>query len=139
MKVFFDNCLAPVFAETLNAFVRSDGHSAYHIKDVAGLPNGRKSKDIEWIDFLRQSRDVWIFFTGDGRVMKNQAERTALRSAGLHGFVLAPAYQKTPFNQVAALLIWRWPEIVKTTELFAAPSMFEIPMKMGTKLRSLPL
>ena len=78
MKVFFDNCLAPVFAETLNAFIQREGHSAYHISAIAELPNGRKSKDVEWIDFLRQSRDVWIFITGDGRVMKNPAERAAL-------------------------------------------------------------
>lgn len=139
MKVFFDNCLAPVYAETLNAFIGHFGHSAYHIASIAELPNGRKSKDVEWIEFLRQSGDVWIFITGDGRVMKNPAERAALRSAGLHGFVMAPAYQKTPFNQVAAALIWRWPELVKATELFAPPSMFEIPVKIGTKLRSLPL
>jgi len=139
VKVFFDNCLAPVFAETLNAYVRRDGHSAHHISAIAELPNGRKSKDVEWIDFLRQSRDVWIFITGDGRVMKNPAERAALRTAGLHGFVLAPAYQKTAFNQVAALIIWRWPELLKTTELFSPPSMYEIPVKIGTKLRQLPL
>lgn len=139
MKVFFDNCLAPVFAETLNAFIQREGHSAYHISAIAELPNGRKSKDVEWIDFLRQSRDVWIFITGDGRVMKNPAERAALRSAGLHGFVLTPAYQKTPFNQVAALLIWRWPELLKITELLSAPTMHEVPVKVGSKLRPSPL
>lgn len=139
MKVFFDNCLAPVYARTLNAFIQARGHSAYHIRDIADLPNGRKSKDVEWIEFLRQSRDVWIFMTGDGRLMKNPAERAALRSAGLHGFVLASAYQKTPFNQIAALLIWRWPELVNITELLSAPTMHEIPIKLSTKLRPLPL
>lgn len=139
MKVFFDNCLAPVFAQTLNAFIEPGGHSAHHISAIADLPNGRKSKDAEWIDFLRQSKEVWIFITGDGRVMKNPAERAALRTAGLHGFVLTPAYQKTPFHQVAALLVWRWPELVNVTSLLAAPTMHEIPIKLGTKLRPLPL
>lgn len=138
MKVFFDNCTAPVFAETLNAFIQRSGHFAQHISSIADLPNGRKSRDVEWINFLRNSVDVWIFITGDGRVTKNPAERAALRSAGLHGFVLAPAYQTTPFNKVAAALLWRWPEIVKVTELLSAPTMHEIPIKTGTKLRQMP-
>jgi hypothetical protein len=138
VKIFFDNCTAPVFAETLNAFLRRDGHSAHHIGSIRDLPNGRSSKDIEWIDFLRRSPDVWIFVTGDGRVTKNPAERAALRGAGLHGFVLAPAYQTTPFNQVAATLIWKWPELLKITDLLSPPTMHEIPIRTGTKLRQLP-
>jgi hypothetical protein len=33
----------------------------------------------------------WIIITGDGRILKNKPERTALRQAGLSGFVLSPA------------------------------------------------
>ncbi len=73
------------------------------------------------------------------RVLKNAAERAALRSAALHGFVLAPAYQKTPVHQVAATIIWKWPEIEAVAKLVAAPSMHEIPIRKGGKLRSLPL
>jgi hypothetical protein len=94
---------------------------------------------MEWIDFLRRSNDEWVFITGDGRVLKNPAERAALRSAGLHGFVLAPAYQKTPINQVASILIWRWPEMVQITRLVQAPSMHEVPINKSAKLRVLPL
>lgn len=139
MKVFFDNCTPPVFAETLTAFILHEGHSAHHISSISGLPRGRGSTDLEWIEFLKQSPEVWIFVTGDGRLMKNRAERAALRGAGLHGFVLAPAYQTTPFNQVAAVLVWRWPEFVKVTDLLSPPTMHEVPIRLGTKLRTLPL
>lgn len=139
MKVLFDNCTAPLFASTLNGFISHYGHEAIHIGDVAGLPNGRHSTDVEWIEYLRASPEVWTFISGDGRILKNPAERAALRSAGLHGFVLAPGYQKTPLNQVAAVLLWHWPEMIRLTEILAAPSMHEVPMKRITKLRSLPL
>jgi hypothetical protein len=139
VRVFFDNCTAPVFADTLHAFIKVGGHSAHHIGSVPGLPDGRATKDVDWIEFLRRSSDQWIFITGDGRVQRNRAERTALRNAGLHGFVLAPAYQKTPLNQVAAVLIWKWPELVKVTELLSPPTMHEIPIRIGSKLRQLPL
>lgn len=139
MNVLFDNCTSPVLATTLDGFTRSFGHNAYHMKDAPGLPNGRHSTDLEWIKYLQGHQDHWIFITGDGRVLKNPAERAALRSAGLHGFVLAPAYQKMPLNQAAALLLWKWPEIEAMIELVAAPSMHEIPIGKGSKLRSLPL
>nr|WP_206078745.1 hypothetical protein [Mesorhizobium camelthorni] len=133
----FDNCTAPVWASTLHGFISLSGHAASHIKDVKGLPKGRHSADIDWINHLRKSPEGWIFISGDGRILKNAAERAALRSAGLHGFILAPAYQKTPMHQVAATLVWKWPEILQVTELLAAPSMHEIPIGKNTKLRQL--
>lgn len=108
MNVLFDNCTAPVLATTPNGFISCYGHRAVHIKDIDGLAKGRSSTDLEWISHLQRRPEQWVFVTGDGRVLKNAAERAALRSAGLHGFVLAPAYQKTPLNQVAALIVWRW-------------------------------
>jgi hypothetical protein len=139
VKVLFDNCTSPVLATTLHGFVQYEGHSAFHIRDLIDLPDGRHSKDIEWIDFLRRSNDMWMFISGDGRVPKNPAERAALRSAGLHGFILAPAYQKAPVHQVASILIWRWPEMLKITELIQPPSMHEVPINKNSKLRPLPL
>lgn len=139
MNVFFDNCTSPVLATTLHGFIEHEGHNAVHIRDMPGLPNGRHSKDLEWIDFLRKSNDPWMFISADGRVLKNPAERAALRSAGLHGFILAPAYQKTPLNQVASILVWRWPEMLQITGLLQPPSMHEVPINRGTKLRSLPV
>ncbi|WP_423827876.1 hypothetical protein [Sinorhizobium americanum] len=66
-----------------------------------------------------------MFITGDTRVLRNSAERAALRSAGLHGFVLAPAYQKSPMHMVAATIVSRWPDMYHLTSIVAAPSMHE--------------
>ncbi len=139
MNVLFDNCTAPLFATTLDGFISAYGHRAFHIKDLRELPNGRNSTDLEWITHLQRRPENWVFITGDSRVLRNPPERAALRSAGLHGFVLAPAYQKTPFHQVTSTIVWKWPEIEAVTKLVAAPSMHEIPIGRGSKLRSLPL
>lgn len=139
MNVLFDNCTSPILATTLDGFIRMYGDRALHIKDVENLSGGRHATDLEWINYLKSDPDHWIFITGDSRVLKNPAERAALRSAGLHGFLLAPAYQKTPLNQVAATIVWKWPEIVGVTKLVAAPSIHQIPIGRGSKLRSLPL
>lgn len=138
MKVFFDNCTAPVLAATLHGFISTDGHSAHHIRDVAGLPRGRNSLDVEWIEMLRREPERWMFISADSRILKNHAERAALRGAGLHGFVLAKGFQKMPMNHRAATLVQRWPDMLKITEILAAPTIHEIPVK-GTKLKALPL
>jgi hypothetical protein len=136
VKVFFDNCTAPVLAWTVNGFVAHLGHSAHHIAD---LPCGRNATDIEWIELLGKDKMVWMVVTGDDRIRKNKAERAAFRAAGLSGFVLARAYQKTPIHQVASFLLWRWPEMEQLFGLVTGPALHELPMSRTSKIRQLPL
>jgi len=82
--------------------------------------------DIEWITCLAADASPWIIVTGDHRIRKNLAERTAWIKAGLKAFVLARAYQKTPVHQCASILLWRWPEMEKFMSLAAPGSMFEM-------------
>jgi PIN like domain len=135
VKVFFDNCTPPTLATTLNGFIQKDGHSAHHIKD---LPCGRDAADVDWIAMLGQEPHVWMVVTGDDRIRKNKAERAAYRSAELSGFVLAPAYQKTPMHQVASFILWRWPEMEQRFDTGGA-AMYELPMSKSSKIRPLRL
>tara|TARA_Y100000815_G_scaffold238759_1_gene233247 strand:+ start:86 stop:505 length:420 start_codon:yes stop_codon:yes gene_type:complete len=137
VNVFFDNCTSPVLARTLDGFISNFDDRAFHIGDISGMPNGRNASDLDWIRFLKSSNTHWIFISNDRRILKNSAERIALRAAGLHGFVFAQGYQKMPTHQAASNLIWRWPDIVHITELVQAPAMHEIPVSRGAKLRSL--
>ena len=88
---------------------------------------------------LRRSEGEWIIITGDGRIERNKAERTALRQAMLKGFVLAPAYQRTAINQTASVLIWRWPDMEALMEQVSAPALFELPINRHTRFKPLPL
>jgi len=137
VRVFCDNCTAPWLAGTLDGFITHLGHRAYHIRDVPGLPDGRNASDLDWIEHLRQGKD-WIFLSGDFRLLKNKAERAALRASGLYGFILATGYQKMPDHQVASNLVWKWPEIANVM-LAVGPGIFEIPVGRGSKLNPLPL
>ncbi|GBQ75796.1 hypothetical protein AA14337_0331 [Acetobacter malorum DSM 14337] len=91
------------------------------------------------MDMLGNSREVWLVITGDGRIQKNKAERLAFRQAKLIGFVLAPAYQKTPINQQASILIWRWPEIEVFVTQLGGGSLFELPISKSGKFKPMPL
>ena len=136
MKIFFDNCTSPALADSLAGFIRHRGHEAHHIKD---LPCGRDASDIDWMRFLASDGPDWIVVTGDGRIIKNRGERAAFRSADLRGFVLAPAYQKTPLNQQASFLLWRWPDIEQLMSIVGGVALYELPMSRTSKIKSLPL
>ena len=137
MNIFFDNCTSPTLAATLDGFVQHLGHRAFHIST---LPCGRYASDLEWIQMLAARDDgPWIIVTGDGRILKNKPERTALRQSGLSGFVLSSAYQKTPLNQVASILVWRWTEMEQLLGLVAGPALFELPINRRSKPKQLPL
>jgi hypothetical protein len=137
VNIFFDNCTSPTHAATLDGFVSHLGHRAFHISN---LPCGRHASDLDWIKMLAERNDgPWIIITGDGRIVKNKPERTALRQAGLSGFVLSPAYQKTPINQVASILVWRWPEMEQLLGLVAGPALYELPINRTSKPKQLPL
>jgi phosphoglycerol transferase MdoB-like AlkP superfamily enzyme len=86
------------------------------------------TKDVDWIKQLGADNDVWIVITGDHRIRRNLAERTAWIKAGLKAFVLANAYQKTPVHQCASVLLWRWPEMRTFISSAATGSMFELPI-----------
>ena len=69
---------------------------------------------------------------------RNPAERAAIFSAGMHGFMLDKAYQRTPVQQVCATLRWKWPEMEKICGLIEPPSIHIIPINRLTKLRQDP-
>ena len=126
MKVFFDNCTSPVYAGCLNALIEPDGDEACHVRFMPRYGFTHKTDDIDWITRLGSDPANWIVITGDQRIRKNEAELRAWIRAGLKAFVLAPAYQKTPINQGAANLLWRWPEMRTFISSAAPGSMFEL-------------
>lgn len=108
MRVFFDNCTSPVLANALNALVEPEGISARHIRFMPEYGFQHDTPDEAWILKLGTDQPAdWIVVTGDQRIRKNIAERTAWIRAGLKGFVLAPAFDKMPMNQRASRLLWR--------------------------------
>lgn len=131
MKVFFDNCTSPVFAGALHALISRTDHEARHVRFMPDGFSG-STTDVEWISRLASDQSPWLVITGDQRIRKNMAERSAWKRAGLKAFVLAPAYQKTPVNECAAILLWRWPEMEKFISLAAPGSMFELSINRRT-------
>jgi hypothetical protein len=135
VRVFFDNCTSPVLAETLNGFLKHRGHDTVHLRDYFASD----TPDIEWIKALALVKVEVVVITGDARIHKNKPERVAFRSAGLRGFVLNPAYHKTPQHITASVLIRRWPDIEDMVSRVEAPFLYELPINHSSKLKLLPL
>jgi hypothetical protein len=96
------------------------------------------TRDVDWITALGADDPAdWIVVTGDQRIRKNLAERTAWIRAQLKGFVLASAYQKTPVHQCASTILWRWPEMERFISLAAPGSMFEFSINRRTGFKPL--
>jgi hypothetical protein len=135
MKVFFDNCTPPRMARTLNGYIESDGDQAFHISDLMD----RNASDSTWMEYLRADSSDWMIITGDDRIRRNKAEARAFRQAGLKGFVLASAYQKTPQHRCCAVLVQQWPLMLDTWKSFDPPILFELSINFSGRLRSLSL
>jgi len=120
----------------MNGYVTHLGHSAVHIMDA---PCGRNAKDVEWIEMLSSDPSVWVVITGDTRIRKNKPERIAFRQSNLIGFVLSSAYQKTPMNQVASFLLWRWPDIESLARIVGRGALHELPISRTSAIKQLPL
>ena len=135
MNVLFDNCTSPVMASTLNGFIGGDGHKAVHMRQ---LPLSNPT-DIEWIKYLEQRQDAWIVITGDDRIRRNKAERSAFRQANLKGVVLAAAYQKTPMHRCCAVIVHQWPALLATMSLFEPPVLVEMSINFKGRFKQLSL
>jgi hypothetical protein len=138
VRVFFDNCTSPILANALNALIEPFGLKARHIRFMPDYRFSAATLDEEWISSLGADNPAdWVVITGDHRIRKNRAERAAWIRANLKGFVLAKSYQKTPINQCASILLWRWPEMEQFIRLAAPGSMFELPINRRSGFVSL--
>jgi hypothetical protein len=124
VRLFFDNCTAPILADTLDGFLKHLGHEAMHLRDNFA-PN---TPNVEWITSLARVQQTILVITGDARIQRNRAERVAFRSAMLRGFVLSPAYQSTPHHITASVLIRRWPDIHDMVARVEAPFLYLLPI-----------
>jgi hypothetical protein len=98
------------------------------------------TSDEDWIRRLGEDKPPdWVVVTADRRITNNTAERAAWNRAGLKGFVLAPAFQKTPMHEQASLLLWRWPAMESFISAAASGSIFELRIGRSSGFKSLPI
>ncbi len=121
---------APIkIARTVRGYEEGDCVVIHHDEDPRFT---EETPDIEWLAKLQEDGEpLWIVISGDGRILRNMAERAVLDAARLPFFCLDKRWQHTSIEEYAWKFMKVWPKIKAAAE--AGPgSIFKITA--GTSL-----
>lgn len=107
MRFFFDNCLSPRYAQSLNILSERDGHTVTHLMEKFD----RSATDPFWISGLK-AEGSWVIVSGDTRILKTPELKAEWLRSGLTAFFLGTGWMNvTYWAQISFLLRW-WPSIL---------------------------
>lgn len=131
MRFFFDRCISWRLATMVEAYEAV--HTARHL-DRDDRFNER-TPDTEWLSALAADDPPWVIVSGDGRILRNKAERQVLREANLTFFCMSRQWGKMKIAEYAWKFIRVWPDIVKAAEAsISVPKIFEVSGGHGLKV-----
>lgn len=130
MRFFFDRNMAPTLARMVNEMDREHSVVSYY-------DDGRfeaTTPDVEWIKALAADDPPWIVVSGDGRILKNKTELSALKEAKLTFFCLSSQWMHMNFyREQAWKFIKAWPDIVENAK-GTSQRIFEVSGGAGLKV-----
>jgi hypothetical protein len=132
MRFFFDRNTPPQLARMVDALEREHTARSYYDDDRFD----DKTPDINWIKVLAAEDPPWIIISGDGRILKNKAEMSALKEAKLTFFCLSRQWMHMKLYEQAWKFIKVWPDIVENAK-GTTPRIFEVSGGAGLKVERL--
>ena len=91
--------------------------------------------DTEWLSVLGADDPPWIVISGDGRILKNKAERQVLQEANLTFFCMSKPWTQMTIHEYAWKFIKVWPDIVENALASVhTPRIFEVSGGKGLKV-----
>jgi PIN like domain len=130
MKFFFDRNISPLLARMVEILDRDHTVRAYDDDDrfTPMMP------DVEWIKILAADDSSWVIVSGDGRILKNKTELSALKEAKLTFFCLSNQWMHMNiYKEQAWKFIKVWPDIVENAK-GASQRIFEVSGGAGLKV-----
>jgi len=106
VRVFFDNCVSPHVGEALRCLDRR--HELVHLRDRFDPA----TPDTEWISQLGVEGD-WIIISGDPRISRGLAERSAWIESGLTAFFCGDSWGSRKLMIQASELFRLWDDILE--------------------------
>ena len=84
--------------------------------------------DVEWMKEIAtwDSNSNTVAVCGDGRILKNKAEKKVLKECNLMFVYLAPGWTNLQWPTFAWKIIKAWPDIVKNVEQAGYPMLLEV-------------
>lgn len=92
------------------------------------------TSDVEWMREVASWDIDPVIVSGDARILRNKAERRALKECGCMFVYLAPGWTKLPWREYAWKIVKVWPGIAKNVEQARYPMVFEV--SLGLKVQS---
>jgi hypothetical protein len=109
MRFFFDRSVPLAIAQMVRAIDGGKYAIVHHDEDKRFH---EKTTDTEWMRILRvDGEPFWNVVSGDGRILKNKAERPVLDETGLPFFCLDKQWPSTGIYEYAWRFMKVWPRI----------------------------
>ncbi len=125
VKVLLDHNLPPALARSLNEIVSIEGHEARALRDLFEV----NVSDVEYFNRLG-ARGSWIVISKDLKNSRKRAERAAILNNKIVAFYLSSSLQKKHITMQAAAILWHWPAMLQTKNLFEK-GLFRLPENKG--------
>jgi hypothetical protein len=128
---FTDENISEYLARMLESFDRKNEIRAHADYFKKGTP------DAEWMREVAGWGSDIVAVCGDGRILKNAAERKVLKECNLMFVHLASGWTCLPWEEIAWKFIKAWPSIVKEVCQANHPMLFEVSVngKISSKGR----
>ena len=120
MIFFTDECVPTNAARMLSYFEQEHEVRAHEDHFEKGTP------DTDWMQVLAKWNETTIVISGDGRILKNKAEKRVLKECGLTFVYLAPGWTNTVWREYGWKIIKVWPDIVRNVVDARYPMVFEV-------------
>jgi hypothetical protein len=85
MRFFFDRNMPPQLARMVDVLEREHAARSYYDDERFG----ETTPDVTWIKVVASDDPPWIIISGDGRILRNKTELSALKEAKLTFFCLS--------------------------------------------------
>lgn len=122
MNFFFDRSMPKRLARMLDIFETM--HTVRHHDDDGRFE--QDTPDAVWLSTIAQDPEPWIIISGDGRILKNKAERAALRETGFTFFCMSKQWLHMDLRKEYAWKFLRvWPRIVDNADI-TTQKIFEV-------------
>ena len=84
------------------------------------------TEDIVWMKSLSEWEESPVIVGGDGRILKNNAEKKIFKESNFTYFLLKSGWLHLPWEVFAYKMIKVWPDIVKNISRATYPMLFEV-------------
>jgi len=117
---FTDENISEYLAKMLEVFDRENQIKAHTDYFDKGVP------DEEWMKGIAKWGSDVVAVCGDGRILKNRAQRKVLKECELMFVHLAPGWTCMPWEDQAWKCIKVWPSIIKEVSQANHPMLFQV-------------